>query len=595
MTEFANFNTYRMINTNRNTADSEYCDVDYLLRFWRAAKGEYLTKMFGDQLILERPIEYTRADSELREDMYNTLEDFRSMNNNLAYALRCAMGIDTNKTPYRADCVEDGVYFYLTNFLFNTDYLVNNTICLDDIFYDQRYHELHNYILKINDTKIDIQTGQKFTRVWGRIAKALDMEENWERFRIAHSQALNQRKLKGTLCLSIHPLDYATASDNDNGWSSCMSWQEGGCYRMGTVEMMNSPMVICAYLKSNKQKMEFNNGNEKYEWNSKKWRAWIIVTKEAIICNRHYPYHQPIFAKEAIAWTADLANRALGWNYEDIHEDFYTHMSEVNHEIDYATNYMYNDLGGEDVIGCLGEEFINSKKDYIHINFSGKAECMVCGEEIEPDVQDSGRLECNNCFHERECHSCGCEINEDESYLGADDEYYCSECFHERFEVCSECEEPIWNDEAIYFTMPISHRETENWLKKHHDKAEAVKSMFKDFWWNRLNIPSSVGGEYCVCPNCAKDYNAVELTIEDDDDYEDGVYIIPSPDYENVDRALMMCEARGFNSYRESRENIRDYWRDQWAYLRNRINEATATNSTSLVARNMFSGGFHTC
>ena len=113
--------------------------------------------------------------------------------------------------------------------------------------------------------------------------------------------------------------------------------------------------------------------------------------------------------------------------------------------------------------------------------------------------------------------------------------------------------------------------------------------MFKDFWWNRINIPSSVGGEYCVCPNCAKDYNAVELIIEDDDDYEDGVYTIPSPDYENIDRALMMCEARGFNSYRESREDIRDYWRDQWAYLRNRINEATATNSTSLVARNMFS------
>lgn len=594
MTEFANFNAYRMINTNRNTPDSEYCDVDYLLRFWRAAKGEYLTKMFSDQLILERPIEYTRADSELREDMYNAMEDFRSTNNSLAYALRCAMGVDTDKTAYRANCADDGMYFYLTNFLFNTDYLVNNTVCLDNIFYSQNYHELHNYVLKINDTKIDIQTGQKFTRVWGRIAKALGMEENWERFRIAHSQALNQRKLKGTLCLSIHPLDYATASDNDNGWSSCMSWQEGGCYRMGTVEMMNSPMVICAYLKSNKQKMEFENGDEKYEWNSKKWRAWIIVTKEAIICNRHYPYHQPIFAKEAIAWAAELANRAFGWEYEDIHEDFYTYMSEVNHEIDYATNYMYNDLGGEDVIGCLGEEFVNSKKNYIHINFSGKAECMVCGNEIMPDAQGADRLECGDCFHESECYACNCEINEDESYIGADGEYYCSECFHERFQVCSECEEPVWDEDAVYFTMPISRKATENWFKEHHDKAEAVKSVFKDFWWNRLHIPSSVGGEYCVCPDCAKNYKAVELTIEDDDEYEDGEYIVPSPDYEDIDRALTLCEARGFNSYQANRKSIRDYWRDQWAHLRDRINDATATNSTSLVARNMFSGGYRT-
>ena len=74
--------------------------------------------------------------------------------------------------------------------------------------------------------------------------------DEWEEIRLAHSQIFNTNKMTGTLCLSIHPLDYATASDNDNGWSSCMSWRDDGCYRMGTVEMMNSPMVICAYFAS---------------------------------------------------------------------------------------------------------------------------------------------------------------------------------------------------------------------------------------------------------------------------------------------------------------------------------------------------------
>ena len=47
-----------------------------------------------------------------------------------------------------------------------------------------------------------------------------------------------------------------------------------GSYRLGTVEMMNSPMVICAYL-SGKNQMDINGV---YEWNSKKWRAWAIVS-----------------------------------------------------------------------------------------------------------------------------------------------------------------------------------------------------------------------------------------------------------------------------------------------------------------------------
>ena len=37
-------------------------------------------------------------------------------------------------------------------------------------------------------------------------------------------------------------------SDNNSGWESCMSWRNNGCYRRGTVEMMNSPYVIVAYL-----------------------------------------------------------------------------------------------------------------------------------------------------------------------------------------------------------------------------------------------------------------------------------------------------------------------------------------------------------
>ena len=37
-------------------------------------------------------------------------------------------------------------------------------------------------------------------------------------------------------------------SDNDYGWDSCMGWMNEGEYRLGTVEMMNSPCIVVAYI-----------------------------------------------------------------------------------------------------------------------------------------------------------------------------------------------------------------------------------------------------------------------------------------------------------------------------------------------------------
>ena len=75
-------------------------------------------------------------------------------------------------------------------------------------------------------------------RVLSKIATAYNLP-GFEDFRIAQSLVTNQANLKGYITLSIHPLDYMTMSDNNCGWDSCMSWQEEGCYRQGTVEMMN--------------------------------------------------------------------------------------------------------------------------------------------------------------------------------------------------------------------------------------------------------------------------------------------------------------------------------------------------------------------
>jgi hypothetical protein len=108
-----------------------------------------------------------------------------------------------------------------------------------------------SFVSPKDGSKVTITLGMKFMKALGKVVEAYNLDqEMFEEFRIAHSQILNDKKLSGRLCLSIHPLDYMTMSDNESDWGSCMSWREGGCYRRGTVEMMTSPVVVVAYLKS---------------------------------------------------------------------------------------------------------------------------------------------------------------------------------------------------------------------------------------------------------------------------------------------------------------------------------------------------------
>ena len=398
---FELFDAYRKENSRSHNED--FCDVDYLLRFWRENKGQYLIPLFGDKLILEREVEYTRSNEDLRDDMRQMINDNHDFIHDFYNAFtNCCV----NEQNEEFVSVRDN----LTNCLDNASNLVENIVYLgyrrvydnSKCWYD--YEDINSYVVEFsNGRKIQLQKGMKITRAMSQICAQIGLLGKWEKFRIAHSQVLNQKKLKGTLCLSIHPLDYATASDNDNGWSSCMSWREDGCYRMGTVEMMNSPMVICAYLRSDKQHMEIDG----QEWNSKKWRAWIIVTKDVILCNRHYPYHQETFAINCIDWVKELVGEKYGWKYEDTHTNFYQYRRDTDRCVDFYTNYMYNDLGDDDIIGCFREGSKMTNLPGI-INISGPAECMGCGREIEYDDQSADTLICNECAGRKICANCGC-------------------------------------------------------------------------------------------------------------------------------------------------------------------------------------------
>jgi len=567
MKDFEMFDAYRREHTRNQ--NGTYCSVDHLLRFWRENKGQYLTKLFGDKLIMERPIEYVRDETELRRDMSEMVDDYRDCIGALTDALSDQMGNPDIWASHRDPNMS--AYRYLRNSLYNCNPLIDNTVDMFSMWYDCEDSDSRRaYTIELkNGKKITMQNGMKLTRLWGQIAKALGKSDEWERFRIAHSQVLNQKKLKGTLCLSIHPLDYATASDNDNGWSSCMSWQEEGCYRMGTVEMMNSPMVICAYLRSDKQHMEIDG----QEWNSKKWRAWIIVTKDVIICNRHYPYHQPMFAEEALNWVRELVGREYGWLYEDVHHDFIQHMEDDLGDaraIEFRTNYMYNDIGGDDVIGMLS---VDRKHLPGYINFSGPAECMICGDEIPCDTQGADALECMHCHAEYTCNSCGCVIDEGEAYTDPDGNYICECCYNDSCCQCSECDETIWNDDAINLVFPVYQKRARKFMETAND---SVRQYFTN-WHGDLRFRAVEGEEVCLCPDCASRIEKATVSYDEDEDKVEvdtyGEMDVIDPTKTDIDTAFNIIHPRGWEDAHNSWTRRHDpeycdsmiaFWKDQW-------------------------------
>ena len=61
------------------------------------------------------------------------------------------------------------------------------------------------------------------------------------------SQIIQEDKIKGTLCFSVHPLDYLSSSENTYNWRSCHSLD--GEYRAGNLSYMVDNSTFLIYLK----------------------------------------------------------------------------------------------------------------------------------------------------------------------------------------------------------------------------------------------------------------------------------------------------------------------------------------------------------
>ena len=388
--------------------------LSHILRYWSTNKVD-LFNAFGGELILSKTISFTKPDNMLENEISSVI-------NGVGYRFYRSFDFWRHNNSHIVGdyCWTLGELLYCSNLASN-------------IWTGESFS-----IMTPDNHKIDIATGCKISKVLGKIARAFNLE-GYEDFRIAHSQCLNQKKLTGELCVSIHPMDYMTMSDNTCDWSSCMSWQDCGDYRQGTVEMMNSPCVVVAYLKASND-MHIPGG---YHWNNKKWRSLYIVNPNIILGIREYPYASDELNGTTLQWLRDIVNANTNWGP---FEDTVTMVNNGREEIPVAsmnrtirlnfyTGYMYND-------------FYNSRPAYLspaipdmyELCFSGESECMECGESMCSDDQPNA-LVCMDCDDGIWCSECGERISKDSAIFTADGCYVCSCCYEDYYHMCPMCEE----------------------------------------------------------------------------------------------------------------------------------------------------------
>jgi len=426
---------------------------DVLFSHWNEAKQD-LYKVLGNNFILSREIEFKATDDLLRRKLseiyYNYDETISTSFSPVIQKYMDAVNtLWVINDPARRDC------HYKLSEGCSIAALQANAWIKETLTIPADYTPLGK--------DIKIQRGMKIIKVIEKVLKAFNVFDpvEFEKFRIAHSLCLNEKKIKGELCLSIHPLDYATLSDNNCGWESCMRWGEGE-YHQGTIEMMNSPYMIVAYMTSS---APFHLEGSEIKWSNKKWRKLFIVSKDLLMGIKAYPYAAEEIELTALDWIKELAENAWGIKYLNkpikVGNRYTVRCNKYPYDSVYLSlemNHMYSDISTSPNHWAYFPDNEQWWEDHnkLDMMLSGKSMCLTCGTTYPSDIEHDS-LVCHTCGDYSQCDCCGswypCESVAWEQYQG---KWYCESCAEELYE-CNHCGKLEYNEEMCYISFCDRH------------------------------------------------------------------------------------------------------------------------------------------
>lgn len=95
----------------------------------------------------------------------------------------------------------------------------------------------------------------------------------------------------------------------------------------------------------------------------------------------------------------------------------------------------------------------------------------------------------------RVCYECGDEIDEDDSFTGADDHAYCQRCYERLFDTCGHCGETYWLDDLTYTDYEIVCYDCR---REYYVQCDECGEYVR-----KVDIHDREEGQYCE--NCVKD------------------------------------------------------------------------------------------
>lgn len=300
------------------------------------------------------------------------------------------------------------------------------------------------------------------------------------------SRLIQENKIEGRFCISVHPLDYLSSSENTHNWRSCHALD--GEFRAGNLSYMCDEVTLVCYLKSeNGDKFILPSFPPSVPWNSKKWRMLLYVntSDNCMFAGRQYPF----FSENALNTVKAVAIHALklpdcwsGWhddqidafNYKNGQDNIFNSTRNrvicVDNKFHVLDKFVkdqsqlhYNDLLKSSCYipyYCWADEGWNQR----HVKMfkvGSEPICPICGDA---KVTYSETLFCDRCTERfvceeddiyGECECCGHTIYDGDdfayvvSHWGAE-LLVCGDCIVAECSRCDCCGRLAFNNEMIY-------------------------------------------------------------------------------------------------------------------------------------------------
>lgn len=313
----------------------------------------------------------------------------------------------------------------------------------------------------------DIPKGMKLLKAFKFFC---DDEEILKEMQNLASTYIQENKLTGTLCLSVHPLDYISSSENTYNWRSCHALD--GEYRAGNISYMLDECTVVCYIKADGEH-KLPRFPQDVPWNSKKWRMLLFVSKERnmMFAGRQYPFGvgKVLDIIRNVARDIELVNirREGFWGPDEELtqwsdywiKDFPVNDSKIGlknwfimgsgHRLKRRDKLIQDAEGSKHYNDLLYSSFYvpywcyviergkmcpNNDSSFV---IGGKTKCLCCGEH---EVFGADSFTCGECYDNNYdvyfCCECGDRITDG---IWIDDEIYCSHCADRYLTQCPAC------------------------------------------------------------------------------------------------------------------------------------------------------------